>query len=184
MSFVDIRVDLPSYSHTFTVKVPSSCSVSQLKQQIHQSCPGQPRPDGQRLIWRGRVLTDSENIESLWMVSATRSTERVCYLTMHIMHRPTPGLCISLFTHQLGHRLLLKLHNPRLNQRFFTSPVPPPHLHPTPIPQDRAWLHHRVRDSSCIRRLAILSFGNGICSLPASESSTCSFSLNHSSCGT
>lgn len=143
MSFVDIRVDLPSYSHTFTVKVPSSCSVSQLKQQIHQSCPGQPRPDGQRLIWRGRVLTDSENIESLWMVSATRSTERVCYLTMHIMHRPTPGLCISLFTHQLGHRLLLKLHNPRLNQRFFTSPVPPPHLHPTPIPQDRAWLHHR-----------------------------------------
>lgn len=143
MSFVDIRVDLPSYSHTFSVKVPSSSSVSQLKQQIHQSCPGQPRPDGQRLIWRGRVLTDNENIESLWKVSTTRSAERVCSLTAHIISRPTPGLCISLFTHQLGHRPLLKFHSPHLNQRSFTSPVSRRRLHPTPILQDQAWLHHR-----------------------------------------
>lgn len=145
MSFVDIRVDLPSYSHTFTVKVPSSSSVSQLKQQIHQSCPGQPRPNGQRLIWRGRVLTDNENIESLWKVITAWLTEGTYYLTVYILYRLTPGLYISLFTHQLGHRPLPKFHSPLLIPRFLTNPISHLCLRHTYILLGQAllWPHHR-----------------------------------------
>ncbi|KAJ3517564.1 hypothetical protein NLJ89_g421 [Agrocybe chaxingu] len=55
MSLVDIRVDLPSYSRSFVVQVPPSSSVLQVKQEIQEACPGQPRPEGQRLIWRDRT---------------------------------------------------------------------------------------------------------------------------------
>ncbi|KAF8974349.1 hypothetical protein BDZ97DRAFT_15959 [Flammula alnicola] len=78
MSVVDIRVDLPSYSRTFTVKVQPSSLISQVKQEIYRTCPGQPRPDGQRLIWRGRVLTDNENIDDLW-----KADPRIVHLAVH-----------------------------------------------------------------------------------------------------
>jgi len=65
---MDIRVDLPSYSRSFVVHVQPSCSIINVKQEIYRICPGQPRPDGQRLIWRGRVLSDDENIDNLWKV--------------------------------------------------------------------------------------------------------------------
>jgi hypothetical protein len=45
MSLVDIRVDLPTHSHSFTVSVPSQYSVLQVKQEIYGICPGQPRPE-------------------------------------------------------------------------------------------------------------------------------------------
>jgi len=70
MSLVDIRVDLPTHSHSFTVSVPSNCSVLQVKQEIYEMCPGQPKPGGQRLIWGGRLLSDDETVESLWKVSS------------------------------------------------------------------------------------------------------------------
>lgn len=68
MSVVDIRVDLPSHSRSFTLNVPSDATVLQLKQEIYRTCPGQPRIDGQRLICRGRQLADDESIDSLWKV--------------------------------------------------------------------------------------------------------------------
>jgi hypothetical protein len=70
MSVVNIRVDLPTHSHSFTVSVPSQSSVLQVKQEIYRTCSGQPQPDGQRLIWRGRLLSDDETVESLWKVSS------------------------------------------------------------------------------------------------------------------
>ena len=70
MSLVDIRVDLPTHSHSFTVSVPSRYSVLQVKQEIYGICPGQPRPEGQRLIWRGRLLSNDEKVESLWKVGS------------------------------------------------------------------------------------------------------------------
>jgi len=70
MSLVDIRVDLPTHSHTFTVSVPSHYSVLRVKQEIYGICPGQPKPEGQRLIWGGRLLSDEETVESLWKVSS------------------------------------------------------------------------------------------------------------------
>jgi len=69
MSLVDIRVDLPSYSRSFTVSVPSQASVREVKSEIFRTCPGQPRLEGQRLIWRGRLLSDEENVENIWKVS-------------------------------------------------------------------------------------------------------------------
>lgn len=70
MSLLDIRVDLPTHSRSFTVSVPPQSSVLQVKQEIFRACPGQPRPEGQRLIWRGRLLSDAETVESLWKVSS------------------------------------------------------------------------------------------------------------------
>ncbi|KDR83580.1 hypothetical protein GALMADRAFT_219401 [Galerina marginata CBS 339.88] len=78
MSLVDIHVDLPSYSRSFVVRVLPSSSVAVLKQEIHRTCPGQPRPEGQRLIWRGRVLADDENIENLW-----KAEPRIVHLAVH-----------------------------------------------------------------------------------------------------
>ena len=68
MPLVDIHVDLPAYSTSFSVQVDASASVLELKQAIQTTCTGQPRPDGQRLIWRGRVLENHERIDELWKV--------------------------------------------------------------------------------------------------------------------
>ena len=68
MSLVDLRVDLPAYSRSLLLKVYVSTSILQIKEEIYRTCPGQPRPDGQRLIWRGRILTDNETVDDLWKV--------------------------------------------------------------------------------------------------------------------
>ena len=68
MSLVDLRVDLPAYSRSLILKVNVSTSILQVKEEIYRTCPGQPRPDGQRLIWRGRILTDNETVDKLWKV--------------------------------------------------------------------------------------------------------------------
>ena len=68
MSLVDLRVDLPAYSHSFLLKVNVSTSILQIKEEIYRICPGQPRPEGQRLIWRGRVLANNETVDGLWKV--------------------------------------------------------------------------------------------------------------------
>lgn len=69
MSMVDICVDLPSYSSSLTVSVPSKSSIRDVKLEISKTCPGQPRLEGQRLIWRGRLLSDDENVDNIWIVS-------------------------------------------------------------------------------------------------------------------
>ena len=69
MSLIDLRVELPTYAHSFTVQVPNSCTVLQIKERIHLTCTGAPRVDGQRIIWRGRYLTDQEKVEDVWKVA-------------------------------------------------------------------------------------------------------------------
>jgi len=78
MSLVDLRVDLPAYSRSFLLKVNISTSILQIKEEIYRTCPGQPRPDGQRLIWRGRILADNETVDALW-----KSEPRVVHLAVH-----------------------------------------------------------------------------------------------------
>ena len=68
MSLVDIHVELPQRSVSFSIKVAGSCTVLQIKEHIARQCPGEPRVDGQRLIYKGRILTDSESIADLWQV--------------------------------------------------------------------------------------------------------------------
>lgn len=68
MSLVLLRVELPAYSHSFNVQIPLSATVLDIKQEISRLCPGNPRVDGQRLVWRGRYLADDERMIDLWKV--------------------------------------------------------------------------------------------------------------------
>ncbi|OCH90729.1 hypothetical protein OBBRIDRAFT_887520 [Obba rivulosa] len=66
MTLVDLRVELPAYSHSFQIHVQQESSIRDVKQEIARLCPGSPRPDGQRLIWRGRFLKDEERVAEIW----------------------------------------------------------------------------------------------------------------------
>lgn len=68
MSTVTIRVELPSFSHSFQIQADASWSIKDVKAEIQQSCTGTPRADGQRLIWRGRFLKDEEYVKDIWKV--------------------------------------------------------------------------------------------------------------------
>jgi hypothetical protein len=68
MSFIQLRVEFPAYAQSFLVHVPHSSTVLDVKQEIFKACVGGPRPDGQRLIWRGRYLVDDEKVAELWKV--------------------------------------------------------------------------------------------------------------------
>jgi Ubiquitin family len=68
MSLVQLRVELPAYAHSFLVHVSPSCTILDVKQEIFKACIGGPRVEGQRLIWRGRYLVDSEKVDELWKV--------------------------------------------------------------------------------------------------------------------
>jgi len=61
-----IRVELPTYSHSFQVSVPSIGTVNDVKHEIERVCSGNPRVHGQRLIWRGRFLDDNEKVLDIW----------------------------------------------------------------------------------------------------------------------
>jgi len=111
---MDIRVDLPSYSCSFVVQVKPSSSVVDVKREIFRTCPGRPRPDGQRLIWRGRVLSDDENIDNLWKVCFPCFYRDEC--VDKISCRLNPGLCISQSIPPLGHRCPQRFHSPNLNR--------------------------------------------------------------------
>ncbi|KAH8113301.1 hypothetical protein DFH11DRAFT_1705364 [Phellopilus nigrolimitatus] len=66
MAVVPVTVELPQYTHSFIVNVPQTSVVRDIKQEISNACPGNPRVEGQRLISRGRVLDDAEKVDSLW----------------------------------------------------------------------------------------------------------------------
>lgn len=69
MSLVSLTIELPQYARTFSVDVPQEGSVRDVKIAVSQTCPGEPRVDGQRLILKGRILQDGEIVQQLWKVS-------------------------------------------------------------------------------------------------------------------
>ena len=69
MSVVELRVELPSYSHSFIIQVPPTYTIAEVKGEITKTCVGAPRADGQRIIWRGRVLRDDEKVNEIWKVN-------------------------------------------------------------------------------------------------------------------
>ncbi|KAI9447801.1 hypothetical protein H4582DRAFT_1896488 [Lactarius indigo] len=75
-----IRVELPTYSHSFHVSVPSTGIINDLKREIESVCPGNPRMHGQRLIWQGRVLSDDEKMLDLWR---SPSDSPIVHLAVH-----------------------------------------------------------------------------------------------------
>lgn len=60
-----VQIELPSYAYSFNLRLPSSTTVLQVKSLVSQTCPGSPRVDGQRIVFRGRFLQDSEKLEDL-----------------------------------------------------------------------------------------------------------------------
>lgn len=70
MSLVEVRVELPAYARSFSIQVPSTSTVADVKQEIYTVCPGNPRVIGQRIIWRGRYLVDHEKVDELWKVGS------------------------------------------------------------------------------------------------------------------
>ncbi|KAL5527205.1 hypothetical protein ACEPAG_5996 [Sanghuangporus baumii] len=77
---VQVTVEHPQYMQTFVVCVPPAGTVSDIKHEIAQACPGNPRVEGQRLISKGRVLDDGERVESLW---AAPDDARVVHLAVN-----------------------------------------------------------------------------------------------------
>ncbi|KAH7917135.1 hypothetical protein BV22DRAFT_1135662 [Leucogyrophana mollusca] len=65
-STVSLRVEFPSYSHSFSIDVPPTSTVHDIKTAISHTCTGRPRADGQRIIWRGRYLADEERMGDIW----------------------------------------------------------------------------------------------------------------------
>ncbi|KZT20777.1 hypothetical protein NEOLEDRAFT_1151119 [Neolentinus lepideus HHB14362 ss-1] len=80
MSLVSLKVELPSHSLSFHVQVPSHSTVLDIKHEIHRACTGAPRVEGQKIIWRGRVLRDDERVDDLWK---TPDESRVVHLAVH-----------------------------------------------------------------------------------------------------
>lgn len=68
-SLVAVRVELPTYSLSFSIQVDICATVLDVKHAISASCTGQPRVEGQRIIWRGRYLEDQEKISDIWKVT-------------------------------------------------------------------------------------------------------------------
>ncbi|KAH9049005.1 hypothetical protein EDB84DRAFT_30592 [Lactarius hengduanensis] len=75
-----IRVELPTYSHSFHVSVSSTGIINDLKREIEKVCPGNPRMHGQRLIWQGRVLSDDEKMLDIWR---SPSDSPIVHLAVH-----------------------------------------------------------------------------------------------------
>lgn len=65
---VDIRIELPTYSRSFSVHAGRSSTIRDVKHEITKVCPGSPRADGQRLIHKGRFVHDDEIVGEVWKV--------------------------------------------------------------------------------------------------------------------
>ncbi|KZT39651.1 hypothetical protein SISSUDRAFT_984605 [Sistotremastrum suecicum HHB10207 ss-3] len=66
MTSLSLQVQLPSHGHSFFISVPTGSTVLDLKETIARECEGRPRVDGQRIISKGRILSDQELVENLW----------------------------------------------------------------------------------------------------------------------
>lgn len=122
-----VRVELPTYSHSFQVSVPSTGTINDVKREIENVCVGNPRVQGQRLIWRGRFVGDDEKVLDIWKV---RRPFWLCFpFIVFIMADSCQmmcRLCIFQSTHQPG-----PLHPLALPRRLWSIPIHqlrlPPH---------------------------------------------------------
>ncbi|KAL0582008.1 hypothetical protein V5O48_000066 [Marasmius crinis-equi] len=80
MSLIQLRVELPTYAHSFTIQVHDICTIRDVKQEIFNVCPGSPQVNGQRIIWRGRYLSDDEKLEDIWK---SADEPRIIHLSVH-----------------------------------------------------------------------------------------------------
>ncbi|KAG6833721.1 hypothetical protein H0H87_001153 [Tephrocybe sp. NHM501043] len=129
MSVVPVRVELPAYGHSFSVEVPSTATVADVKQEISIACPGKPRVTGQRIIWRGRYLVDHEKVEDLWK---SPDDPRIVHLAVHPSAWSSSPLDIPPPTHT---------PNPRTQMDVPQELPPPPALRRVRHPANPAITH-------------------------------------------
>ena len=123
-----IRVELPTYSHSFQISVPSIGTIDNVKREIEKTCAGNPRVHGQRLIWRGRFLGDDEKVLDIWKVRCPPTNQQLMFLAHGYIiveywvdsRRMIRPLYIFQSTHQPGpaHPLVLPRLRPTLVQRY------------------------------------------------------------------
>lgn len=80
MSIIQLRIELPTYARSFNVEIPETCTILEVKEEIYRTCPGRPRVEGQKLIWRGRFLADDEKVATIWK---SPNEPRVAHLSVH-----------------------------------------------------------------------------------------------------
>lgn len=154
-----VHVELPTYSHSFRISVPSTANINDVKREIENVCVGSPRVQGQRLIWRGRFLGDDEKVLDIWKV------RRPCWLSFPLMafimadsRQMMCRLCIFQSTHLLGPaRPLASLPRPRLILTH--KPRLPPHRFMQATTLGVAFLlqRHRHRFNIPVQTLALHS---------------------------
>ena len=168
-----IRVELPTYSHSFQVSVPSIGTIDDVKREIEKVCAGNPRVYGQRLIWRGRFLGDDEKVLDVWKVRrplplpSNQQLLSIYYGQYWAdSRRMSCPSCIFQSTHQLGpaHPLASPQLQLVLVQRYLRSLRPRPLLPHRLIParaQEVTFLlpHHPPRPHNLVLRLALLNPG-------------------------
>jgi hypothetical protein len=71
MASLPITIEHPQLTQRFIVNVPASGTIQDIKRQISLTCPGNPQVEGQRLIAKGRVLDDGENVAEVWNVRSS-----------------------------------------------------------------------------------------------------------------
>ncbi|KAK7695537.1 hypothetical protein QCA50_000173 [Cerrena zonata] len=134
MSLVDLRIELPAFSHSFQIQVPPSSSILDVKQEIQRTCPGAPRVDGQRVIWRGRFLGDEEKLQNVW---SSPDDSRVLHLAVH----PSAWTGTPPLAPQSSQSRTTPLMTPSQSPQIVYPPmptVPPPTPQPRPLSQQPA----------------------------------------------
>ncbi|KAF9263541.1 hypothetical protein L218DRAFT_901729 [Marasmius fiardii PR-910] len=122
MSTVQLRVELPTYAHSFTIQVPDISTIRDVKQEIFLNCPGGPQVTGQRLIWRGRYLTDDEKLEDLWK---SPDEPRIVHLSVHpsawTSKPPTPSTSSSTANPQIREQSIYSTNSTYTTMPFTSS---------------------------------------------------------------
>jgi hypothetical protein len=105
-----------------TLAVPAGARVADLKTVIAEQCPGQPRPNGQRIIWKGRIVVDEEVVGDIWKASRFPSWAAISSLISarnnSLVRILTP--CIWLYIPRLG-----RPHQPMKSPRIRLQYLPP-----------------------------------------------------------
>jgi len=98
-SQLTIRCALQSFADTI-VDCPHNWTVLQLKQHLHDVCPGHPDISRQRLIYAGQCLRDDRTMASLLR------TDPSCSQVVHIVCPPTDVTMLDRQADQLRQRRL------------------------------------------------------------------------------
>ncbi|KAJ3542874.1 hypothetical protein NM688_g5926 [Phlebia brevispora] len=80
MTSLELRVELPTHFYSFRIQVLPEWTIQNVKEEIKRVCPGSPKVDGQRVIWRGRLLRDEEQVKDVWK---SADDARTIHLSVH-----------------------------------------------------------------------------------------------------